>query len=193
MQIYLASQSPRRRALLKQIGIAHRVLVPRVDESALAGETPAAYVRRLARLKAEAGWRRVMQRGLSPAPVLAADTAVVLGRSVLGKPASAAAARRMLAALSGRRHEVLTAVALAYQGRVRVALSRTTVRFRVLSGAEIERYVASGEPLDKAGAYAIQGHGAAFVARIEGSHSGVMGLPLFETARLLARFGIRVI
>lgn len=190
--IWLASQSPRRRELLAQLGIAHRVRVPDVNEARLPRETPEAYVRRLARIKAEVVAMRVLEKGLAPLPVLAADTAVVLGREILGKPADAAEAAQMLARLSGRRHRVLTAVALAFQGKLALALSDTLVVFRRLDPEEIAAYVASGEPMDKAGAYGIQGRAAAFVRRIEGSYTGVMGLPLFETAQLLRKVGIRI-
>lgn len=190
--VYLASASPRRRELLHQLGIAHRVLVPDVNEAPLPRETPEQQVRRLARIKAEVGAMRVLERGLAPLPVLAADTVVVLGRRVLGKPADAQEAAAWLARLSGRRHRVLTAVAVMFRGKLQLALSETQVVFRRLTPAEIEAYVASGEPLDKAGAYGIQGRAAAFVRRIEGSYTGVMGLPLFETARLLQKVGIRI-
>lgn len=190
--VYLASASPRRRELLHQLGIAHRVLMPDVNEAPLPRETPEQQVRRLARIKAEVGAMRVLERGLAPLPVLAADTVVVLGRRVLGKPADAQEAAAWLARLSGRRHRVLTAVAVMFRGKLQLALSETQVVFRRLTPAEIEAYVASGEPLDKAGAYGIQGRAAAFVRRIEGSYTGVMGLPLFETARLLQKVGIRI-
>ncbi len=190
--IYLASQSPRRRALLDQLGVRHRVLVPDVNEATLPRESPEAYVRRIARIKAEVAAMRIRERRMKELPVLAADTSVILGRRILGKPADAAAAAAMLAALSGRTHHVLTAVALEFQGKLAVALSDTAVRFRRLETEEIATYVASGEPLDKAGAYGIQGRAAAFIRRIEGSYSGVMGLPLFETAQLLRKFGIHI-
>lgn len=190
--VYLASQSPRRRELLDQLGVPHRVVVPDINEAILPRETPQAYVRRLARIKAEVGAMRVMEAGWPPLPVLAADTAVVLGRTILGKPADDGEAAAMLRQLSGRRHRVLTAVAVAFQGKLALALSDTVVFFRRLDPGEIAAYVASGEPRDKAGAYGIQGRAAAFVRRIEGSHSGVMGLPLYETARLLRKVGIRV-
>lgn len=191
-RIYLASQSPRRRELLEQLGVPHRVVVPDVNERALPREAPEDYVRRLARLKAEVGAMRVLEAGLPPLPVLAADTAVVLGRRILGKPENDGEAAAMLARLSGRRHRVLSAVAVVFQGKLGLALSDTLVVFRRLEPAEIEAYVATGEPRDKAGAYGIQGRAAAFVRRIEGSHSGVVGLPLFETARLLRKVGIRI-
>jgi septum formation protein len=195
--IYLASRSPRRRELLAQIGVRFNPLLFRTeprpdadaDETVLAGETPAAYVTRLARAKADAGWARIAQRRLPPAPVLAADTAVALQGRILGKPADRAEAEAMLAVLSGRRHEVFTAVALRYEDRLETALSRSEVEFRPLSAEEIRAYVATGEADDKAGAYAIQGRAARFVVEIRGSHSGIVGLPLYETAQLLERLG----
>jgi len=193
MQVYLASQSPRRRELLQQIGVRFRVLAADVNESPLPRETPEDYVLRIARIKAEVAWMRVAERRMQPHPVLAADTAVILGRQILGKPATDAAARVMLQALSGRSHRVLTSVAIAQENRLKLATSETRVKFRRLSDAEIAHYVASGEPHDKAGGYGIQGLAASFIARIEGSYSGVMGLPLFETARLLKTFGIAVL
>lgn len=191
-QVYLASQSPRRRELLDQLGIRHRVLVPDVNEAALPKESPEAYVRRIARIKAEVAAMRVSERRMKALPIVAADTAVVLGRRILGKPADDAEALAILARLSGKPHRVLTAVAVVFQGKLAAALSDTRVEFRRLSPADIEAYVATGEPLDKAGAYGIQGRAAAFVRRIEGSYSGVMGLPLFETAQLLGKMGIRI-
>jgi len=190
--LYLASRSPRRRALLKQLGLAHRVLVADVDETPRPKETPEAHVRRLARLKAVVGAQRVRQQGLPPLPVLGADTVVVHKGRLLGKPRDDAEAAAMLKLLSGRQHQVLTAVAVMFEGKLQVALSATRVMFRRLSAAEIEAYVKTGEPMDKAGAYAIQGLAAVFVRRIEGSYSGVMGLPLFETGRLLREFGIEI-
>lgn len=193
VQIYLASQSPRRRALLQQIGVRFRVLVPDVNEAPLARETPEAYVARIARIKAEVTWMRIAERRMKLHPVLAADTAVILGRHILGKPATDVAAQAMLRALSGRTHRVLTTIAMAYEHRLHLATSVSKVKFRRLSEAEITHYVASGEPHDKAGGYGIQGMAAAFIARIEGSYSGVMGLPLFETARLLKTYGVQVL
>ena len=193
IQIYLASQSPRRSELLRQIGVRFRVLAPVVDEAPLPREAPDVYVARMARLKAEAAWAHIARRRMKSKAVLAADTAVILGRRIFGKPASNAAAVSMLKALSGRTHQVLTAVAIAHEQRLQLATSVSQVKFRRLSEAEIVRYVASGEPRDKAGAYGIQGLAAAFIARIEGSYSGVMGLPLFETTRLLQAFGIKVL
>ncbi len=192
-QIYLASQSPRRRELLEQIGIGFRVLIPDVNEEALPREAPAAYVERIARLKAEAAWARVETRRMRRQPVLAADTAVILGRRILGKPRSRGEAVAMLQALSGRTHQVITAVALVFERKLKLARADSRVTFRRLSADEIAHYVQSGEPLDKAGAYAIQGIAATFISRIEGSYSGVVGLPLFETARLLKTFGVQAI
>ena len=195
-RIYLASRSPRRRELLEQIGVAFEVLPsgkggPRdsdVDETPLAGEAPLDYAMRIARTKAEVGWRTVMRCGLPVFPVLAADTTVVLDGAIIGKPDDAAHASGLLRRLSGRTHQVLTAVAVAAAGRMETALSASTVEFRKLEDSEILRYAASGEPLGKAGAYAIQGCAAVFVRAIGGSYSGIMGLPLFETAELLRRF-----
>ena len=197
-RIYLASRSPRRRELLQQIGIAFEALLLRedlrrgadVDETLIPGESPESYVSRVARAKAEAGWHRIASRRLLPRPVLAADTAVVLDGEIIGKPADARRAHELLRRLSGRTHHVLTAVAVAREARVETALSISAVEFRELADGEIRLYVASGEPLDKAGAYAIQGRAAVFVRAISGSYSGIMGLPLFETAELLARFDI---
>ncbi|HUX24911.1 MAG TPA: Maf family protein [Burkholderiales bacterium] len=196
--IYLASRSPRRRELLNQIGIAHEVLttritvdrIPDVNEDPLPGEAPRDYVRRVCRAKVESGWLRVIQRKLVMRGVLAADTTVCIGDEILGTPTNAAQAAEFLARLSGREHEVLTAIAFKLGERMEAELSVTTVRFRELSQGEISRYVASGEPSDKAGAYAIQGRAGAFITEIRGSYSGVMGLPLYETAMLLRRFDI---
>jgi septum formation protein len=195
--VYLASHSPRRRELLRQINVRFETLLLRtsahrsgdVPEGTRPGEAPIDYVARIARAKAEVGATRARQRGLPPAPVLAADTEVVIDGVALGKPADAAQAAAMLRRLSGREHEVLSAVAVSHDGRLDFRLSRTTVRMRELQAAEIRRYVESGEPFDKAGGYAIQGSAAAFVERIDGSYSGVMGLPLYETAELLRALG----
>ena len=191
--IYLASRSPRRRELLTQIGVRFHLLLFRarpgegldVDEEPLAGELPAAYVERVARAKAEAGWRRLMQRNLPQAPVLAADTTVALGERILGKPASREEAAAMLAELSDSQHQVLTAIALKYGDWMESALSRSEVRFKKLTPEEIRQYVATGECDDKAGAYAIQGRAARFIVELRGSYTGVMGLPLYETGQLL--------
>jgi septum formation protein len=190
-RIYLASNSPRRRELLEQIGISYRVLPVAVDESAGPGETADALARRLALAKARAGLD-----SLPPGderPVLGADTLVVCDGHCMGKPRDRAEALAMLATLSDSGHEVLSAVALVDRVRERVALSRSRVSFRAITPAEAAAYWASGEPADKAGAYAIQGLGAVFVADLAGSYSGVMGLPLFETAQLLNEFGIGVV
>ena len=193
--IYLASRSPRRRELLAQIGVRFQVLMFRgnpetdaeLDETPLADELPRAYVERIARAKAQAGWQRLEQRSLPRAAVLSADTTVALGNRILGKPADRREAATMLAELSGRRHEVLTAVALKDEAQLACALSVSEVEFRPLSAEDIRQYVATGECDDKAGAYAIQGRAAQFVADLRGSFSGVMGLPLYETAQLLER------
>lgn len=197
-RIFLASRSPRRRELLKQIGIAFELLLLRedprrgvdVDETPHTGELPADYVERVARAKAEIGAQRAAQRSLLLRPVLAADTTVVLDGVILGKPRNAEHARQMLSMLQSRTHQVITAVAVALRDRLESRISTSTVEFAPLSEAAIASYVASGEPFDKAGAYAIQGRAAAFVRRIDGSYSGIMGLPLPETAELLNRFGI---
>ena len=195
--IYLASRSPRRRELLAQIGVRFQVLMFRgspetdaeLDESPLANEAPQAYVERIARAKALAGWRRLEQRSLPRAAVLSADTTVALDGRILGKPADRREAAAMLAELSGRRHEVLTAIALKDEAQLAGAVSVSEVEFRPLSAEDIRQYVATGECDDKAGAYAIQGRAAQFVADLRGSFSGVMGLPLYETARLLEQMG----
>jgi septum formation protein len=184
--ICLASISPRRRELLAQIGVPHRVVAAQVDESLLPAEPPGDYVARLARLKAIT----VLERG-EALPVLAADTTVVLEGTVYGKPADRAEGMAMLAALAGRTHQVLTAVALASRGGIALRVNRSSVRFRHIERAEMEAYWETGEPRDKAGGYAIQGYGAVFVAELSGSYSGVMGLPLLETAELLHAAGIR--
>ena len=184
----LASGSPRRRELLQQIGVPFRVVGTAVDEAVRAGEAPAAYVERLAADKADAGWAR--SRDEADVPVLAADTAVVLGGKVLGKPADRQDAERMLRQLSGRTHEVFTAIALLTAGGLESRISRSEVTFRNLADEEIQDYWETGEPADKAGAYAIQGRAAVFIADLRGSYSGVMGLPLFETAELLSKAGV---
>ncbi|HSU75848.1 MAG TPA: Maf family protein [Burkholderiales bacterium] len=197
--IYLASRSPRRRELLAQIGVRFHLLLfrsrpgepPDVDETPLAGEAPDRYVERVARAKAEAGWRRMLQRNLPQAPVLAADTTVALESRIYGTPADRQEAAEMLQHLSGHTHEVLTAVALKHEDWLQSALSRSEVRFKTLSAREIELYVASGEADDKAGAYAIQGRAARFIVELRGSYSGVMGLPLYETAQLLDKLAAR--
>lgn len=197
--IYLASRSPRRRELLGHIGVKFHLLLfrdrpgaaPDVDEQPFEGEAPRDYVMRVARAKAEAGWRRMLERNLPRHPVLAADTSVALEGRIFGKPADRAEAAAMLTALSGKRHEVLTAVVVRYEDDVETALSASDVQFRELAAEEIRDYVATGECDDKAGAYAIQGRAALFVAEIRGSQSGIVGLPLYETAQLLQRLGAR--
>lgn len=184
----LASASPRRSALLTQIGVPHRIDAAHIDESLCRGETPGQYVERLATGKAAAiAADPGRSHGL---PVLGADTAVILGERVFGKPASLDAALEMLLALGGRTHEVLSAVALCDARGMRARVSRTRVTLRPIDAAEIRAYWASGEPRDKAGGYAIQGLAAVFIEHIDGSYSGVMGLPLFETAALLAEAGV---
>lgn len=195
--IYLASRSPRRRELLGHIGVKFHLLLfrnradaaPDVDEEPLQGEAPRDYVMRVARAKAEAGWRRMLERNLPRHPVLAADTSVALEGRIFGKPLDRADAVAMLTALSGKRHEVLTAVVVQYEDEVETALSVSDVQFRDLAPEEIQDYVATGECDDKAGAYAIQGRAALFVTEIRGSQSGIVGLPLYETAQLLQRMG----
>ena len=186
--IYLASGSPRRRELLQQIGVPFRVMGTSVDEAVRPGEVPAAYVERLAAEKAGAGWAG--SRDEADVPVLAADTAVVLGGKVLGKPVDRRDAEGMLRQLSGRTHEVLTAIALLTVNGLESGISRSEVTFRSLAAQEIRDYWETGEPADKAGAYAIQGRAAVFIADLRGSYSGVMGLPLFETAELLSKAGV---
>ena len=197
-RIYLASKSPRRRDLLRQIGVNFDVLTFRagergedadVDETPLPGEAVERYVERLALAKAQAGMRRVLWRKLLPHPVLAADTTLEVDGEIVGKPRDAAEAHAILERLSGRRHRVLTAVAMSDGERTRSRLSVSEVAFRSLGEHDIRRYVATGEPFDKAGAYGIQGHAAIFIEEIRGSYSGIMGLPLFETAALLEIFG----
>ncbi len=199
--IYLASRSPRRRELLSQIGVRFEPLMFRegsrqeadTDEAPLAGEQPGDYVRRVTLMKAEAAWQRVVRRrGLKRLPVLAADTTVELAGEILGKPQDRADAARILGILSGTRHRVLTAVAIQFEGHVELAVSESLVTFATLEAARIAAYVASGEPFDKAGAYGIQGRAGAFIERLEGSYTGVMGLPLYETAKLLTLFGVTV-
>lgn len=200
-RIYLASRSPRRRELLKQVGVPFELLLLRedmrrgvdVDETPLPEESPGVYVLRVAGAKANMAVRQIALRGLPQKPALAADTAVVFDGVVLGKPEDADHAARILRALSGREHQVLTAVAVALRDRVETQISVSSVWFRELSDADIRRYCATGEPLDKAGAYGIQGRAGAFVTRIAGSYSGIMGLPLAETAELLQRFEIPLI
>jgi septum formation protein len=203
--VYLASRSPRRRELLKQIGVRFEPLMlrlssprgPDIDEAQHPGESAADYVERTAREKAEFGQRALSMRSMLHKPVLAADTAVILDGEVLGKPVTRAEAAGFLRRLSGRTHEVRTTVALGIgagsTAHVMVATSVTNVALRAIADDEIERYCATAEPYDKAGGYAIQGLAAVFVERIEGSYTGVMGLPLFETAQLLQQAGMRVL
>ncbi len=190
VQVYLASTSPRRRELLNQIGVGFETLSVDVDETPLAAETPQDFVCRVALDKAREACQSLA--GRRPLPVLGADTAVVLNGEIFGKPRDREHAMDMLTRLSGSQHEVLSAVALV-DGHERVLLSHSRVKFRVISAAERRAYWDSGEPLDKAGAYAIQGLGAVFVSRLEGSYSGVMGLPLFETSELLREVGVDVL
>jgi septum formation protein len=189
--VYLASQSPRRRQLLEQIGVQYELLLATSEEDAeslevvLPNEAPLTYVKRVTQLKLEAAVQRMKQRGLANAPVLCADTTVALGRSILGKPENAADALRILKMLSGQTHRVLTAVALA-SGRKRVsAVSISQVTFAPMTLAEMKNYIATGEPMGKAGAYGVQGAAAAYISQIKGSYTGIMGLPLHETAQLL--------
>lgn len=195
--LYLASQSPRRQELLCQIGVRFELLLPDAEEdtealeTVLPGESAEQYVQRVCRLKAETARERLQRRGLPPAPLLASDTTVALDHHILGKPADAADAARMLRQLAGRTHQVLTAVAVIdTQGSMHTALSVSDVTFAPLDDDTIARYVASGEPFGKAGAYGIQGRAAGFTERIAGSYSGIMGLPLFETTRLLGLSGV---
>ena len=197
--IYLASQSPRRRQLLEQLGIRHELLLPNADgdtpedaesiEAVLPGEAPTAYVERVTGLKLDAAVARLARRGLPAAPILCSDTTVALGRTIYGKPDDAADAARMLAELAGHEHRVLTAVALQVGPKRLTALSVSRVTFASMSAAQIDAYVATGEPQGKAGAYGIQGRAAAYVEQLSGSYSGIMGLPMYETAQLLRAAG----
>jgi len=196
-RIYLASQSPRRRELLKQIGVNFDMLLLRndprrkidVDETPHENEAPVEYVQRISREKAAAGWDATLSRNLRPSPVLAADTTVTLDNKIFGKPRDREEAAATLRELSGRQHQVLSAVAIAFGERIETRLSATTVTFAELSEERIHRYVFTNEGHDKAGAYGIQGLAGAFIQRIEGSYSGVMGLPLCETVEILHSFG----
>ena len=196
--IYLASQSPRRAQLLEQLGVGHRLLLAGDDEDAEAleatrpREAPATYVQRVTDLKLDAAVARHARQRLAAAPILCADTTVAMGAQILGKPEDAKDARRMLRLLSGNTHRVLTAVALQHGKRRHAALSVSRVRFANLTARQIDAYVQSGEPLGKAGAYAVQGRAAAMIEHISGSYSGIMGLPMFETAQLLRLAGLRV-
>ena len=199
-RIYLASRSPRRRELLKQIGVPFELLLLRedlrrgvdVDETPLPDESAGVYVLRIAKTKAEMAVRQIAYRGLPQKPALAADTTVVFDGQVVGKPEDVEHATRILRTLSGREHQVLTAVAIAMKEQVETQISVSNVWFRELSDTDIRRYCTSGESLDKAGAYGIQGRAGAFVTRIAGSYSGIMGLPLAETVELLQKFNIPV-
>ena len=196
--IYLASQSPRRRQLLEQLGVPHELLLPGPEENAdnleavLPREAPTAYVERVTALKLDAAVARRVARGLADAPILCSDTTVALGDAIYGKPDDAAHATRMLAALAGHEHSVLTAVALQVGTRRVSALSVSRVTFAPMTAKQIDAYVATGEPLGKAGAYGIQGRAAAYVEHLSGSYSGIMGLPMYETAQLLRAAGFAV-
>jgi septum formation protein len=202
--VYLASQSPRRRQLLEQLGIRYELLLADEHEDAealevvLPNEAPRAYVQRVTLLKLEAALNRMKRRGLSFAPVLCSDTTVALGKTILGKPDDAKHAAQILGALSGQTHRVLTSVAMGTLSKAgkplktQQALSVSNVRFAQLTRTQIQNYVASGEPMGKAGAYAVQGRAAAYIEHISGSYSGIMGLPMFETAQLLREFGFKV-
>ncbi len=195
MIIYLVSASPRRRELLRQIGVHFQTLLLRsspdrgvdVDETPISGESVEGYVKRVAMAKAIAGWRCMGERRLPFHPVLAADTAISLDGEIIGKPKSLDEAATILRSFSGREHEVLTAVACTFEEKMEIEVSRTKVRFSELRDQDILDYIATGESLDKAGGYAIQGKAARFIKSIEGSYSGVMGLPLFETGQILGR------
>ena len=196
--VYLASQSPRRRQLLEQLGVAYELLMPDADEDAesleiaLKSEAPAAYVQRVTGLKLDAAVARLKRRKLPPGPILCSDTTVALGRTIYGKPADAKDAMGMLSELSGRTHRVLTAVAVQAGRKNFDALSTSKVSFEAMTTKQIKAYVASGEPMGKAGAYAVQGRAALHIMRIDGSYSGIMGLPLRETALLLQAAGIKL-
>jgi len=199
-QVYLASQSPRRRDLLRQIGLAPIILPLRnapgrmdVDETPLPEEKALDYVQRLARAKGESALKALSGRRLVPMPIITADTTVTLDGAILGKPANTEEAAAMLRRYSGRSHTVLTAVGVACKGEIQVAVSESEVSFKPLTEAEIAAYIDTREPFDKAGGYGIQGHAAVFVERISGSYSGVMGLPLYETAELLRGVGFSVL
>jgi septum formation protein len=196
-RIYLCSQSPRRRELLKQIGVNYEMLLLRndprrgvsVDETPLENEDPVKYVQRICLAKAQAGWDSLLLRKQPPFPVLAADTTVTIDGKIIGKPRDHTHAAEILRALSGRQHQVLTAVAISFEERTEMRLSTTNVKFSKLDEGRIHRYLLGNEAHDKAGAYGIQGYAGAFVERIEGSYTGVMGLPLSETVELLNIFG----
>ena len=197
-KIYLASKSPRRRELLRQIGVEFELLMlrndtprgPDVTEAVITGEAPDAYVARVAHEKAAFAWNMIMTRRLKLRPVLAADTTVTIDGEILGKPANTQEAIRMLERLSGRTHQVLTSVAVHFTNMAEQITQVSEVTFAPLSAASIRAYCATTEPYDKAGGYGLQGIAATFVERIEGSHSGIVGLPLFETAKLLRQAGL---
>ena len=199
--VYLASKSPRRQDLLRQLGVEFETLLvrestgrrPDIVEVPSEHELPVDYIKRIARTKASVGWHQMLRRKLPPRPVLAADTEVVVDGVVFGKPADAVSASDMLRRLSGRTHEVMTAVAVRWDAQLVRAFSTSQVTMRVLPEDEIERYVSTGECFDKAGGYAVQGRAAAFITRLEGSYSGVMGLPLYETTELLGKIGYHVL
>jgi len=194
--VYLASQSPRRRQLLEQLGVAYELLLPEPHEDAealeelLPRESPLAYVQRVTQLKLDAALARLNRLGLPTAPVLCSDTTVALGRVILGKPLDAADAARILATLAGKTHRVLTAVALGTAAERSQAVSISRVTFAPMSAAQIAAYVDTGEPMGKAGAYGVQGRAAAHMSHLSGSYTGIMGLPMFETAQLLRTMGI---
>ncbi|WP_426144808.1 Maf family protein [Polaromonas sp. DSR2-3-2] len=196
--VYLASQSPRRRQLLEQLGVRYELLLPDADEDAEAleaafeNEAPARYVKRVTGLKLDAASARLARRQLQPAPIVCSDTTVALGRTIYGKPDDAGHAERMLSELSAKTHRVLTAVQVQYGSRRFAVLSTSRVSFEAMTGDQISRYAATGEPLGKAGAYAIQGRVSMHITRINGSYSGIMGLPLWETAALLRAAGLDI-
>lgn len=190
--IYLASRSPRRRQLLKQIGVNFEVRPIDVDETLERGEAPADYVCRMARAKAELGWMGILKRGLPLRPLLAAATVVVLRGKIIGKPDKPGSGRKMLSALSGKTHKVLTAVAVVANNRIEEAISSTSIRFRDISQSEITDYLNGGESHGRKGSYAMQGQAEIFVMKISGSYSGALGLPVFETAELLEKFDINL-
>jgi septum formation protein len=196
--VYLASQSPRRRQLLEQLGVAYELLLPAPDEDAealeavLPHEAPLAYVQRVTQLKLDAALQRLQDRNLPLAPVLCSDTTVALGRAILGKPLDHQDAERILATLSGKTHRVLTAVALGTVQARRQAVSISRVTFAPMTPEQIHGYAVTGEPMGKAGAYAVQGRAAAYISRLSGSYSGIMGLPMYETAQLLLAFGFKL-
>ena len=196
--VYLASQSPRRRQLLEQLGVQYELLLPDADEDAealeavLKNEAPAAYVKRVTGLKLDSAVARLKRRKLPAAPILCSDTTVALGRTIYGKPADAKDARRMLTELSGHAHRVLTAIAVQSGPRRFDALNISRVSFEAMTPGQIRAYVATGEPMGKAGAYAVQGRAALHITAIQGSYSGIMGLPIRETALLLRSAGVKI-